>query len=709
ANLISLIVNDLSQTTGLSGGDGDLAEKANLVSLIVNDLIQTTGLSGGDGDLAEKANLVSLIVNNLSQTTGLSGGDGDLAEKANLVSLIVNDLSQTTGLSGGDDDFASGAGISTLIINEYDYEITISDYDDLLAFAESVNNGETFLNAVLTADIDATGSPWIPIGNDVYNYTGIFDGNGHTITGLTFDNSQTDYAGLFGYVKGVSDGDELIGGIVRNVGLEGGSVTGNKYVGGVVGYNDGGAVTNCYNTSAVSGKDNTGGIAGFNNGIVMNCYNTGAVSCDNNIAVGGYDGTVHNDYNTGAVSGNTGTGGVVGTNNGSVINCYNTGAVSNDNSNAVGSVVGYDDGGTVQNGYNTGTVSGNTGTGGVVGINNGTVTSSYYDKDKCSCAGAINGADNDADNVKGLTTEQMTGISAISPENMNYIFDEGEVNPWLVKENDFDYMYYPHLTGFNTDNQGSQLPASEISAGNWPPKAEIIVTATASISANEVIRGDKLTWTVITPRDVVWLRFNGIDGSGNNYTAYYKYSNYNKGTTEVTVTDSVTTREWVIPMIFNYPGTQPVDNQVWSIDYKVKGSDEWIGMPNPETEQAYSFIIKVGKDAEALAPDPEPYAKYSLIDASYIDTEENGAQYRYFTVVTTDDVSKIRISYVNESTGKTKTATYQPTSTNVTSVEAEDGFSTWTIRMKITTPAQNDAYTVQCRGLSWGEGMVAHP
>lgn len=223
----------------------------------------------------------------------------------------------------------------------------------------------------------------------------------------------------------------------------------------------------------------------------------------------------------------------------------------------------------------------------------------------------------------------------------------------------------------------------------------------ASLSANEVIRGDKLTWSVSTPINVTWLKFSGSDENGNAYTSYYKYSNYNKGTTEATVTDAEGERTWTIPMIFNYPGSQDIDNQTWSIEYKEFGSSEWKAVPGD------AFTVKVGKNAAALVSATETHDKYELINAVYEDKEENGAQYKYFTVTVTDDVSKIRIAYVNETTGKTKTATYQTTSSNVTGIETANGVSIWTIKMKITAPAQDDAYTVQCRGTSWSEGKVA--
>ncbi|MBR7151823.1 MAG: hypothetical protein IKD02_05755 [Clostridia bacterium] len=131
---------------------------------------------------------------------------------------------------------------------------------------------------------------WTPIGNDSNGYTGVFDGNGKTVSGLYFDDSAVDYVGLFGYVG--------TNGKVQNVGVIDSYFNGNYYVGGVVGYNLG-TVENCYNQGTVIGMNNVGGVVGEN-----------------------YSGTVQNCYNTGSVSGNEFVGGVVGSNDGIVQNCY---------------------------------------------------------------------------------------------------------------------------------------------------------------------------------------------------------------------------------------------------------------------------------------------------------------------------------------------------------------------------------------------------
>ena len=174
-------------------------------------------------------------------------------------------------------------------------------------------------------------SNWIAIGGSSNLFTGTYNGGEYTISNLTI-NISADYQGMFGYIG--------TGGIVKNVGLVGGSVSGGSFVGGVVGMSFGGTVQNCYSTGSGSGNNHVGGVVGnnYNSGTVQDCYFTGSVS--------------GNNY---------GVGGVVGDNRGAVQNCYSTGSVSGSSSNGVGGVVGESDfggsNGTVQNCYSTVSVS----------------------------------------------------------------------------------------------------------------------------------------------------------------------------------------------------------------------------------------------------------------------------------------------------------------------------------------------------------------
>ncbi len=190
-----------------------------------------------------------------------------------------------------------------------------------------------------------------------------------------------------------------------------GAVSGDSYVGGVVGVVSSSVtitITNCYNTGDVTGSGNhVGGVVGYASVssnvtiTITNCYNTGAITGSGNHVGGivGYAGassnaiTITNCYNTGDVRGSGDfVGGVVGEASSNVIitNCYNTGDVSG---NRVGGVVGIVRRSsssviiTITNCYNTGAVSGSY-RGGVVGIVSPSVTINIT---KCYYGGGVTG------------------------------------------------------------------------------------------------------------------------------------------------------------------------------------------------------------------------------------------------------------------------------------------------------------------------------
>lgn len=163
---------------------------------------------------------------------------------------------------------------------------------------------------------------WIPIGTSGNPYTGTFDGNNHTISGLYI--SSGNYKGLFGRC-GKKENDIIYPCTIKNVGVIGSYIKGTSYIGGVCGTINYGTIENCYNTGIVIGTNYVGGICGsvYNASCtISNCYNTGDVSATGNDApVGGVCGkswgTIENCYNTGDVSatGNyADVGGVCGNN-----------------------------------------------------------------------------------------------------------------------------------------------------------------------------------------------------------------------------------------------------------------------------------------------------------------------------------------------------------------------------------------------------------
>ena len=170
----------------------------------------------------------------------------------------------------------------------------------------NVSNGSDFISWTPIAD-------WM--GNHTTQYSGTFDGNNKTVSGLYFNGDST-CIGLFGSSE--SDGN------IKNVGVVDSYFKGNDSVGGVCG-NNAGTITNCYNAgnlTAIESSATIGGICGYNNGgTVTNCYNTGTVTA------------------TGQVSS---VGGVCGCSIAPISNCYNTGTVTATSSGAdISDICGY--------------------------------------------------------------------------------------------------------------------------------------------------------------------------------------------------------------------------------------------------------------------------------------------------------------------------------------------------------------------------------
>ncbi len=195
---------------------------------------------------------------------------------------------------------------------------------------------------------------WTPIGyynslSDNVTYTGTFDGNGKTISGLYYNDDSKMYVGLFGYSSGT----------IKNVGVIDTYFHCNSDLGGICGYNLG-TVSLCYSKSYLYGKTyNVGGVCGVNytNATITNCYHIGTIY-DWEPQVGGVCG-----YNYG----------------GNISYCYHIGNLEHANTRESGSICGK---------------------------NTGTITKCYYDKDKCS-VGGINRADA-AGRAEGKTTAQFS-------------------------------------------------------------------------------------------------------------------------------------------------------------------------------------------------------------------------------------------------------------------------------------------------------------
>lgn len=254
---------------------------------------------------AEAKNAVSYRIS-VDDTPGGSGKPENPYEIATAGNLYWFAALVNANLSGYDPDQQSACAKLTA-------DITVNE--DLLT---KINTDNGTIKDGVTGDV----YEWIPIGTSGNPYTGTFDGNNHTISGLYI--SSGNYKGLFGWC-GKKENDIIVPCTIKNVGVIGSYIKGGLYIGGVCGTISLGTIENCYNTGIVIGTNYVGGICGsvYNASCtISNCYNTGDVSATGNDApVGGVCGkswgTIENCYNTGdinATGNNADVGGVCGCN-----------------------------------------------------------------------------------------------------------------------------------------------------------------------------------------------------------------------------------------------------------------------------------------------------------------------------------------------------------------------------------------------------------
>ena len=201
-------------------------------------------------------------------------------------------------VKGWDESIALDAGeaIEPYTI-EADGSYTVRTAEGLQAWADAVGESSTHnpINCTLDADIDMTGQSWTPIMTGFApQYTGVFDGNGHTITGLgncLLEENEGEVRNLTlvnptgltlpgsifsaGAVAGINEGT------IENCHVVGGSVKGDACSGGIVGIN-GGTIRACSSSATVTtggyNDSRGGGIVGVNSGTILACYTTGSVN-----------------------------------------------------------------------------------------------------------------------------------------------------------------------------------------------------------------------------------------------------------------------------------------------------------------------------------------------------------------------------------------------------------------------------------------------
>ena len=412
--------NTPSTTSGESGSTGDISVNSP-ISWLANKLTLNA---------SNNININANLNGSVSASLALEYGQGAPAS-GNTSNIITNGA--TVNLPAGTTNFTTKQG-SDGSVKTYTVITALGAATDAAAAPVTPSlqgmaaTANLTKNYALGGDIDATAtSAWnlggsvyagfMPIGDPSTPFTGTFDGLGHSICNLTVNlPSTTHYVGLFGYAD--------TGSAIRNVGLIGGSVTGNSTpAGGLAGYNAG-TVSNSYATVAVSGTVwDVGGLVGSNHGEIKNSYATGTVNGVDFVGgLVGYNGSkISNSYATGTVNGADYVGGLVGkSDNGTISNSYATGNATSGSFSSGGLVGLNSNGSSVTDSYATGSVSAGNWGGGLVGSNDTSKVSNSYATGNVSGGGSCYG---------GLVGVNINGT-------INYSYATGNVS-MVVSGGDF--------------------------------------------------------------------------------------------------------------------------------------------------------------------------------------------------------------------------------------------------------------------------------
>ncbi|NLB32202.1 MAG: hypothetical protein GX818_00330 [Tissierellia bacterium] len=323
-----------------------------------------------------------------------------------------------TDFAGGNGTFYNPYKISTKahLNNVRNYTNANFIMIDDIAFAAS--------DFALDGEYYNEGKGWIPICRDRYDvdfdyFSGVFDGNGHTVANLY---SKGEYAGLFGANYGT----------IKDLGVINGDINGQASAGITVTNELTGQILNCYFTGKIFAEESAGGICASSGALINNCYSTAEV-----VSNGSAGGIVSFAYNSkgisdcffsGSVSGKEAGGIAGGTTLTNIVNSVNVGTVKGNL--MVGGLVGRLGGSVINNSVNLGIVKDGTYKGAIAGYCDGPINNCYYnDIGLRATSWHVTGEIN----AKYLTSLQFKQKSSYPTFNFNEIWrlDEGMEYPML--------------------------------------------------------------------------------------------------------------------------------------------------------------------------------------------------------------------------------------------------------------------------------------
>ena len=422
ALLLHAAVTDAGTINGctVASSGGDITGAALSVALAGGNVTLSCNNNLQINDVVTwNANVLTLNAHNVSINARMSGSGtaalaiayGQNAPPANNVGIysIVAPVSLPAGPNFSTTLGAGGTAQTYTVITALGAAGSVTGID--LQGMNGNLNGSYALGADINAGVTSgwnNGQGFVPIGTADNGFSGTLEGLGHIINNLTINTPGAISVGLIGQAGN--------GAVIRNVGLLGVSIRGASDVGGLVGYNAAGTISNCFSTGSVSGFRRVGGLVGENAGSVTASYAAGSVTSTGSDTANGYafgglvgknQGSIDRSHADSVVSGGTAgmanAGGLVGEQYqpGAITNSYATGSLVDgaaNNGMSFGGLVGLQgdsdaSGGSISTSYTLVNVSctgtpcagigglvgsmGGEGNGGALGDNGGSVANSY--------------------------------------------------------------------------------------------------------------------------------------------------------------------------------------------------------------------------------------------------------------------------------------------------------------------------------------------
>jgi hypothetical protein len=361
--------------------------------------------------------------------------------------------------------------------------------EQMNAIGARVNDWDKHFKLVADIDLSAYAGTFKIIGcyHPFKPFTGVFDGNGHTISRFIYTSQGKREIGLFRYVTNPKA--EIKNLILTDCQLD---ITASKYAGVLVGQLGSGTVRNCHiRTCTITGNDTVGGMVGFTiyslvPGNVIDC-SVEDVNVTGTSSVGGLVGlncgTVAGCYSTGTVTGGDNVGGLVGRNGGPVINCYSTCVVIGDENfgdenikgENIGGLVGVNTHlGNICNCYTIGHVEGNSAVGALLGLNETIdLFGTYFSGEIAACFRNIEvtaelpviGAGT-TDGIVSESTAHLQDELTFRSAGWDFIGDTAPSDDWAMPETggypilwwQLDESQWPSLPTFSGGFGTAQLP-----------------------------------------------------------------------------------------------------------------------------------------------------------------------------------------------------------------------------------------------------------